>query len=107
MERQMAHQNRRGILPPEGDAFDSLADEVVATWVEPMARVDWPHRVELLGEIARLTANRPGLGEAVAAKLIRRLGGGTITCRAQAQFYLHSADESLQLAARCWQRAQG
>lgn len=98
----MAHQNRRCIIRSEFEPSDTLTDEILTTWYGPMARLDWPKRLELLEEIVRLLANRPGLADIVTARLIERLGAGAIQCREQALFYLHSADDTYRNAAERW-----
>jgi hypothetical protein len=98
----MAHQNRRSIIRSEFEPAEDLAGDILATWVGPMARLDWPQRLELLQEISRLVANRPGLASIVTARLIEHLGAGAIQCRAQALFYLHSADETYRGQAERW-----
>jgi hypothetical protein len=95
----MAHQDRRVILPPQFDETQRLAEEVLDLWYRPMSRLDWPKRLELLGEIVRLTADKPGLGQLVAAKLVHRLGEEPIRCREQALFYGYAVGQPWPEAA--------
>ena len=92
------------------DAIDaeSLTEDLLATWLQPMSRMAWRKRLELLEEVERLLHEEAGpplassVSQDFTAKLIERLDAAAIGCAEQALVYLNSSSENHRNAARLW-----
>ena len=86
-----------------------LAAELAARWLPQLAKNDWSERLRLLDRIHEQLQddlNDLQLYSEVSPffvrDVIRLLGGGPITCEAQAHVYANSADGAHRNAAGDW-----
>lgn len=90
---------------------EALATELAERWAPMMERMDWPERLQLLGEIHEKLLEDLGnfdiyaeLSPRFIARLLDRVGNGTISSAAQAHIFANSAEDRHRRASGEWFR---
>jgi len=90
---------------------EALAWELADRWAPMMERMDWPGRLRLLGEIHEKLLEDLGnfdiyaeLSPRFIARLLDRVGNGTITTAEQAHIFANSCEDRHRRASGEWFR---